>query len=143
MKGAKAVNLISRIVRIIGIVLILVALVLFLYAVINTGGRWGELSGDMDTFDVKTNIIDRLRFDDQLFSSMSAVVRKNTELKIGLTETPSEDQLLQMVEEVVPYFDGYYQRARDGLAAHYELESQEVYQWFENGFDAAGFVKGD
>ena len=141
MKGAKAVNLISRIVRIIGIVLILVALVLFLYAVINTGGRWGELSGDMDTFDVKTNIIDRLRFDDQLFSSMSAVVRKNTELKIGLTETPSEDQLLQMVEEVVPYFDGYYQRARDGLAAHYELESQEVYQWFENGFDAAGFVK--
>ena len=141
MKGAKAVNLISRIVRIIGIVLILVALVLFLYAVINTGGRWGELSADMESFDVKTNIFDRIRFDDQLFTSMSNAVRKNAELKIGLTEAPTPQQQIALSTVVAPQFDGYYQRARDGLAAHYANESEEVRQWFAKEFDAAAFVE--
>ena len=141
MKGAKAVNLVSRIVRIIGIVLIVISLVLFLYAVINTGSRWGELSADMDSFDVKTNIFDRLRFDDQLFTSMSNTVRKNVELELGLNDTPTPQQQEALDAEVSPQFDEYYQRAKDGLTAHYANETEEVRAWFANEFDTAAFIQ--
>ena len=141
MKGAKAVNLISRIVRIIGIVLILVSLVLFLYAAINTGGRWGELDKDMKSFGVDLNLIDRARFDDRLFSAMSAVARENASGgKSTATGDLSQEQIEKMGRIAVPYFSPYYDRARSGLTAYYAEESEEVYRWFETEFDAEAFL---
>ncbi len=138
MRGVKAVNLISRIVRIVGIVLILTALVLFLYAAINTGSHWGNLKQDMDSFGVQTSLADRARFDDQLFSAMSIVTREDT----GNAQSDAEAAALlaRLKEDASPYFSGYYDRARKGLSDFYREQCEEVYRWFETEFDAAGFV---
>ena len=96
MKGVKITKRVLRVMRITGIVLVLVALVLFLYAVINTNTYWSKITdkgvrayktrvweefhNDMEAYDVNTPLM-RLTFDGRYFRALSDAARTSIQLE--------------------------------------------------------------
>ncbi len=141
MRGAKAVNFTSRVLKIIGTVLVLISLVLFLYAVINTGGRWGELNNDMAAFHVETGIFDRIRFDNQFFSSLSTATRVIAEEGMDSHGQLSDDQASVLADAIGPYFKPSYDKARANVNTAYAEEDEAVYRWFEEEMDIDAIIE--
>ena len=63
---------ISKILKVIGIVLVLCSIVLGLYVLINSVGLWNQMKTQgLDVYGVTTDITDKARFDDSVFSALS------------------------------------------------------------------------
>ncbi len=160
MKSAKIIKRLLRVMRAAGTVLILTALVLFLYAVINTNSFWSKTTdkgerayktkpwedffNDMQAYDVDGTFM-RLDFDARYFRALSSAARKCIELKSQTGNTKSEeDMILETSEAAKPYFADYYRRAEaNNERDHRAREMEEIRGWFEDKLDAAAFVNAN
>ena len=159
MKAAKITKRVLRILQVTGVTLILVALVLFLYAAINTNSLWSkttdkgeraykttawdDFSGDMAAYEVEDAFL-RLNFDDRYFSALSVAARKSIELK-NREEAGAADAILQEIAETAkPSFADYYRRAAENNDKNHRTSiMEECYDWFENELDAAAFAEAN
>ena len=160
MKGVKIAKRVLRVMRIAGTVLILAALVLFLYAVINTntfwskttdkGERayktrvWEEFHNDMEAYEVSTPLM-RLTFDGRYFRALSEAASTSIRLAGEDNKTKTqEDVLNEIADSAKPYFADFYQRANENNDKNHRAKQiEEVYRWFEQELDAAAFAEAN
>ncbi len=160
MKGAKILKRILRGLRVAGIVLLLFALVLFLYAVINTNTFWSKITdkgerayktrvwedfgNDMEAFEVSKPLM-RLTFDERYFRALSDASDTSIRLNKENDSTKTEaDVLNEIAETVKPYFADFYRQASDNNDKnHRAREIEGVYRWFEEELDAAAFAEAN
>ena len=160
MKGVKIAKRVLRVMRIAGTVLILVALVLFLYAVINTNTYWSkttdkgerayktrvweEFHNDMEAYEVNTPLM-RLTFDGRYFRALSDAAATSIRLEKEADKTQTQDDVLnEIAESAKPYFADFYRMAADNNdRTHRAKQIESVYQWFENELDAAAFAEAN
>ena len=124
----KTIKRISGILRTVGIVMMLVAVVLWLYVLANTGKNWGSLSGRLAGEGVSTNVIDRLCFDSRYFRALSQAAGSRGQ---GSSE--------QRAEAIEGRFAAWTDKATEAAQTRMDEESEAVYRWFEEEFDAAAF----
>ena len=121
MKSAKITKRILHAMRIAGTALILIALVLFLYAVINTNSfwskttdkgerayktkSWNDFYNDMQAYDVGSAFM-RLDFDARYFNALSTASRKAVELKKQADNTKSDADIVNEIAAKFEEADG-------------------------------------
>ena len=144
----KAVNRLSFILKVTGIVLILLALVLGLYALLNTGKGWDAMSKEVSLHGAgSTGFFEKLRFDDGYLSALSAAAadgRSEGERTaaaapalrrwFSAVEKAAEDEETRTQEETVRWLDEEFDGAafREKLEAMEDLlESQQLREFFE------------
>lgn len=64
--------------RVIGIVVLCLALVFTIYSVCSTGTRWNQAKGYLESKGVKTNLFDKIKFDNVYFGALSDSAADNT-----------------------------------------------------------------
>ena len=107
----KAIHRISSALKAAGIVLILIAIVLGLYALLNTGAGWSSMTEEMAKNGLKTGAIHRFIFDDHYLSAMS---------KASTTREQNADSRREALR---PFFSAWFSRMEQAQA---EAEAQIV-----------------
>ena len=160
MKGAKILKRVLRGLCAAGTVLILIALVLFLYAVINTNTFWSKITdkgerayktrvwedfhNDMDAFEVSQPLM-RLTFDERYFRALSDAADTSIRLSQEEDSTRTDTDILNEIADTAkPYFADFYRLANDNNDKnHRARQIEKVYDWFEQELDAAAFAEAN
>ncbi len=121
---------ISKILKVIGIVLVLCSIVLGLYVLINSVGLWNQMKTQgLDVYGVTTDITDKARFDDSVFSALSDA---------SSTRSLTAEERSNRIR---PFFSRWFNQLEKAEAGLQEATVAETAAWLDTDFDAKSFIE--